>query len=323
MITKNLLNQAWEQLSHAHSFVMACHTRPDGDALGAALALARVLRSRGKEIVILAENGLPENYAFLPDSDIVSDNTDKKNFDIGILIDCNAIERVGNIGKIIETASKYACIDHHVASESFGEIRVVDSEASATCEIIFELLEANDIDIDSTTAVHLLAGIIFDTGGFRYANTSPRTLRIAAKLTELGAKPSIIAREVLENRPIRAIKLLGRALDSIETDNTGNILWATIHLTDLTDLGATDADTEGIVNAVAAAKGPQVAILFRESEPDSIRVSLRSRDGYDVNRVARAFGGGGHVPAAGCTVNASLEEAKVRVIKEVMRWMES
>lgn len=316
------LEDAWQRLIAGNSYVLACHVRPDGDCLGAALALARELRRLGKDVTVLSKDGVPENYVFMPDSDTVLTTTDRRDFDFGIIVDADVPKRVGDSADAITSARTLARIDHHLSNDEFGEIRVVDPGISSTSELVALLFQANDITIDQPTATLLLTGIIFDTGGFRYPNASARTFEIASELVRLGANSSAIAREVLENRPQRAMQLLGRALSSLTAEPDGQIAYGAISAVDYAELDATDADTEGIVNTLSAVKGPKVVMLFRETEPGTVRVSLRSRDGVDVNRVAQAFDGGGHAAAAGCTVNGSLEDAKARVIAEVKRWME-
>lgn len=307
----------------ANSFVLACHQRPDGDTVGSALALAHVLRQHGKDVTVLCDDEVPENYWFMPEWETVATGTDRRDFDAGVLIDSEGLKRVGAAAEVVAGSTVTACIDHHIPEQEFGDIRVIDVHASSTAEVIVELLEANEVPIDRTAAVQLMAGLINDTGAFRFANTTPATFRTAARLAELGARASEIAREVYESRPLRAMKLLGRALESLEMDASGLVVWATVTLSDLDECGATDADTDSIVNHVGQVKGPRVAILFRETKPDVVRISLRSRDGVDVNRIARVFGGGGHEAAAGCHVNLPVEEAKKAVVGEVVKWTES
>ncbi|MCE5199928.1 MAG: bifunctional oligoribonuclease/PAP phosphatase NrnA [Armatimonadota bacterium] len=322
MMKIDLLKDAWARFMEARSFVLACHQRPDGDTLGSALGLAHVLRLAGKDVVVISEDGIPDNYTFLPESDTVVTSTDRRDFDIGVLIDSEGTKRIGSAADAVTSSKVHACVDHHLPSGGFGEIRVVDYHRSSTAEVVYELLEANDVIFDAVAATHLLTGIISDTGGFKFSNTKPRTFEIASKLQAHGADPAMIAREVYESRPIRSMKLLGRALGSLQIDESGRVVWATISKHDLDELGATDADTDSIVNHVTTVKGPKVAILFRESKPGSIRISLRSRDGVDVDRVARAFGGGGHKAAAGCHVEGSLDHAVDVVVNEVLKWME-
>ncbi len=320
---KSDLKTAWKQITAGHSFVLACHERPDGDCLGASLALARTLRSMGKMATVLSSDAVPDHYLFLPGSDSIVHSIDDIDFDVAVLVDSELTRRVGDAGKPMEHAPVQVRIDHHPSPDGFGQIKIVNSDVSSTSELVAEIFEANDISIDAETAMLLYTGMAFDTGGFRFQNTSPRTLEIASHLASCGAQPSVIAREIFESRPLRAMKLLGMALGSLQTEENGRIVWGSINYDVYKAIGATDADTEGVVNLVAAVKGPIVAILFREASPGSVRVSLRSRDGFDVNRVARVFDGGGHAAAAGCSVNASLDEAKSRVLAEVRRWMES
>jgi phosphoesterase RecJ-like protein len=281
------------------------------------------LRKIGKDVVVVAEDGVPELFRFIPESETVVPSTGRRDFDIGMLVDSEGLKRVGSAADAVMSAKTTACIDHHLPDGEFGEIRIVDSTASSTAELLVDFLNENDVPIDSVMAEQLMAGIVNDTGAFRFANATAKTFRTAARLIKLGAKPSIAAREIYENKPIRALRLLGRALESIRTDADGVVAWAVITQQDLQELGATDADTDSIVSVVAQVKGPKVAILFREIKPDSIRISLRSRDGVDVNRIARVFGGGGHAAAAGCHVALPIDEAQSVVIAEVLKWMES
>lgn len=319
--TKTSLEAAWCRLTSGQSYVLACHVRPDGDCLGAMLALARALRKMGKDVTALSIDGVPDNYAFLPDADTIVISTDRSGFDFGVIVDADAPTRVGDSDQALLSGRTLVRIDHHLSSGDFGDLNVVDTKISSTSELIAQLFDANGVEIDQSAATLLLTGIIFDTGGFRYPNASSRTFATASKLIELGANASEIAREVLENRPQRALKLLGRALASLVTEPDGQIAYGEITHRDYNELGVTDADTEGIVNALSAVKGPKVVILLRETEPGTVRVSLRSREGVDVNRVAQTFDGGGHAAAAGCTVNGSLDEARAKVIAEVRRWM--
>jgi phosphoesterase RecJ-like protein len=318
-----LLREAWTRLIDHQSFVIACHQNPDGDALGSALALAHVLRQLGKTVSVVCEGGLVENYSFIPEQELLLEKTDRRDFEVGVLVDCEGIKRAGSAAEVISSARVGACIDHHIPDDEFGDIRIVDQHAASTAELVFRLFEANRVHVDEVAANQLMTGLINDTGGFRFGNTTAETFRVAAELTCLGAKPSILAREIYETRSFTALKVLGRALNSMETAGNGKVAWAVVSKADLDELKAGDADTDGIVNFVGYTKGARVAILFREQKQDEVRVSLRSRDGVDVNRVARVFDGGGHTAAAGCTLQMPLEQARDAVLGEVLKWMES
>ncbi len=315
------LRQAWARLMQAHSFVLACHQRPDADALGSALALAHALRREGKDVTVLSEDGVPEIFTFIPETETVISSTDRRDFDMGLLVDCEGIKRCGSAADAIQSARTTGCIDHHLPDDQFGDVRVVETSASSTAELLLDLFLANSIDVDEVMARQLMAGLVNDTGAFRFANTTADTFRAAAFLTEHGAQPSVAAREVYESKPMRSLKLLGRALESMRTDASGRVVWAVITRRDMDEFNATDADTDSLVGVLGQVKGPLASILFREVTPTSIRISLRSRDGVDVNQIARVFGGGGHAAAAGCHVELPIDEAQAVVVAEVLKWM--
>ncbi|MGI6296410.1 MAG: DHH family phosphoesterase [Armatimonadota bacterium] len=322
-MTRSSLREAWSRLVAHNSFVLACHERPDGDCLGAALALARVLKGLGKDVTTLCQDPVPEHYLFLPEAGTIAQSTDRRGFDVGVVVDCDQPHRTGNVAEIINSAKTSARIDHHLSNADYGDIQVVETKISSTSELIIELFEANDIAIDKHTATMLLTGIIFDTGGFRYSNATSRTFQIVSQFAAMGIRPSRLVRAVFESRSLKSAQLLGRALCSMEAVERGQIVIAQLAYSDYLELGVEDSDSEGIVNSVAAIKGPRVVILLREAEQGVIRVSLRSRDGFDVSMVASAFGGGGHAVASGCTIEGTLEHARAELISEVRQWMES
>lgn len=317
-----LLKSAWSRLAANHTFVIACHVNPDGDAIGSSLALSRVLRALGKDVTVICEGGVPDSYDYIPGREEVLDNTSRRGFDVGLLVDCEGLARAGTAAEAVSSARTTACIDHHIPDDGFGDIRIVDQTASSTAELVLQVLDANGVRIDSTAAMQLMIGVVNDTGGFRFGNTTVRTFKAAARLTELGADASYAARCIYETRSAAALRLLGRALASLQTCAGGRVVWAVVTQKDIDELGASHSDTDGIVNQVAYARGAVVAMLFREIAADEIRVSLRSREGFDVNRVARAFGGGGHAAAAGCTLRMPLDAARDQILREVGRWME-
>lgn len=317
------LKSSWEALVAHKSFILACHVQPDGDCLGAALALARTLRSLGKDATVISQDPVPDHYRFLPESDTIVHTSDRRDFEVGVVVDCDQPSRTGTAAELINSAKITARIDHHLTKENFGDIQIYEPNISSTSELIVELFDAVGIEIDQATATMLMTGIVFDTGGFRYSNATSRTFEIASRFAAMGVSPSEIVRSVFESRPLRAAKLLGRALSSMQETQDGKIVWAELSSRDYIDLDADDSCTEGIVNTVAAIKGPRVVMLLREIEPGIVRASLRSRDGFDVNKVAAAFGGGGHAAASGCTIEDTLQQARNKLISEVRRWMES
>ncbi len=318
---RKALKQAAEAIRNAHKVVLASHINPDGDTLGSNLALAHMLRKMGKGAVPLSHDGVPDIYRWMPGQEWIRQETQERDFDLAIVCDTGTTDRVGRARPAIESTPVSLCIDHHLSEGSFGQIRIVDSKASATGELVYALLRELKAEIDPAIADCLMCALITDTGSFRYMNVTPRTFRIAGALQRAGASPANINERVFENRSFAGVKLMGRALESLQTSADGRIAWAHVRASDYEELNATDEETEGIVGEVRALQGVQVAILFREVPGRKIRISLRSREGYDVSRVAQAFGGGGHRLAAGCSADPPLEDAEQKVLAETARWM--
>jgi phosphoesterase RecJ-like protein len=302
----------------SQSIVLACHVNPDGDALGSMLGLALALISLGKEVVCLSEDGVPDILRFLPGTEFVTQTTDMMEFDLALVVDSGDLPRVGaTVQPLIGRAKRVVDIDHHVTAGAFGDIRVLNARAASTAEIVYALLETLEAPITADIATCLFTGIITDTGSFRFQNVTPNTLRVAAKLLEAGAPPAYISENVFDNRTFAATRLLGHALSSLAQTPDGQVIWAHITVRDFDALGATDQDTEGVVNYVRGVRGAEVGVLFREMEPNKIRVSLRSRESVNVAEIAARFGGGGHRMASGCTVELPLAEAERVVISAV------
>ena len=325
MSMKRAIAATVEALRTAQRIVVASHVNPDGDTLGCVLALTHALRALGKEVLPLSADGVPDILAWLPGAEWVETGTERRDFDLAVVCDAGALERVGkHVRPVIEAAPQVIDIDHHVADGPFGDIRVLDSRAAATAELVWEVIKALSKAVGRDLATRevaecLLTGIVTDTGSFRFLNVTPRTFRLAAQLQELGVSPAPIAERVFENRSLASQKLLGRALDSLQVSPDGRVAWAHVTAQDFQDLEATDAETEGIVNHVRAVTGVQVGILFREIPGQKVRLSLRARDGADVNKIANVFGGGGHKLAAGCSLAPPLATAEQTVVAETLR----
>jgi phosphoesterase RecJ-like protein len=312
--------QAAEAIRAAKTIVMACHVNPDGDALGSMLGLTLALTPLGKSLTPLSQDGVPEIYRFLPGADLVQTDTPIPDFDLAIVLDSGDLSRVGSrVQPLIARARQVIDIDHHVAAGAFGDIRVLDSQAASTSEIVYALVQAMGLSISPEIATCLFTGVITDTGSFRFQNVTPNTFRVAADLLEAGAPPAHVSENVFDNRTFAATRLLGHALSSLAETLDGRLIWAHITAQDFTALGATDEDTEGVVNYVRGVRGADAGVLFREMAPvngelPKIRVSLRSRETVNVAEIAQRFGGGGHRMAAGCTLTLPLSEAEQTVI---------
>ena len=312
-------------LIESNKFALASHLNPDGDALGSLLALTHLLRNMGKEVVPISTDGVPAIYKWMPGSEWIVTGTPLRDFDLAIVVDAGAIERIGSSQlETIHSAKSLVDIDHHVADTVFGDVRILDSSSASTAEIILRLIRTlNNLTgkdwMTPEIADCLMTGIITDTGSFKYPNASPATFRAAAYLQSHGAKPAPINELVYENRSLASLKLQAKALNSLQVSEDGKVAWTSVSAKEMEECGASDADTEGIVGLVRAIDTVQVAIFFREIAGKKIRISLRAREGSDVNKIANVFGGGGHRLAAGCSIEPPLEPAIQTVVAEAVR----
>ncbi len=318
-MTNLAIAQAAEAINSAKSIVLSCHINPDGDALGSMLGLVHALKALGKDVVPVSHDGVPDIYLWMPGAEFVVRDCDRRDFDLAIVCDTGTTDRIGRAAEAIKSAPASINIDHHVAEGDFGKIRIVDTKASATGELVYRILVEMNTSVTKSIAECLMCAIITDTGSFRYLNTTAETFEIASHLMKCGAVPADISELVFENRTLGSVKLLGRALDSLQLTANGKVAWAHVTAQDFADLDAADAETEGIVNHVRAVRTAQVGVLFREIPGKKVRISLRSREGFDVNKVAQVFGGGGHHLAAGCSAESPLVDAEAAVIAEVVR----
>jgi phosphoesterase RecJ-like protein len=305
----------------AQTIALACHVNPDGDALGSLLALGIALKAKygsDKKVFLLSHDGVPEIYDFLPGSEDILSDSPFESYDLAIALDSGDPERTGErIFPIFASSSNRMDIDHHIGEGEFGDVRLLDTKAAATAEIVFDLINYLHTPMTVAIATCLMTGVITDTGSFRFMNVTPRTLRTAASLIEAGASPSLIAERVFDNRTFAGTKLLGRTLSSVNVECDGRLTYASIKHTDFAETSSTDQDSEGFINFVRSIRGAQVALLFRESEPGSVRISLRSCENINVSEIAQKFGGGGHRMASGCTFHGTLDEARAALIAVV------
>jgi phosphoesterase RecJ-like protein len=302
-------------------FVITSHSRPDGDAIGSALALALGLEGLGKTADVFGADPYPRPFVALPaiEKIRVTDRVEG-SYDGLLVLECNDLERPG-----LEGLDQYFVvnIDHHLGTVPFGDLNWVDSSAAALGEMIYHLLLALEAPITPEISSYLYVAIFTDTGSFQYSNTSAQTFSIVAELVQLGASPAAVAQSIHMTQPEERIKLLGRLLNTLEIHPSGKIASITLTQQMLKETGASPNDIEGMVNYPLSIKGVEMAAFFRQEKGGSFRVSLRSKDLHDVSAVARLLGGGGHKNAAGLTVEGNLEEAVCQVLGELQKLLDS
>ncbi len=308
-------------ISEHERFLITSHARPDGDSIGSALALALGLEGLGKTADIFGGDPVPRSFVALPAIDKIK-VTDRVEgpYDGLLILECNDLKRPG-----VDGLDQYFVvnIDHHLNTNPFGDLNWVDSSAAAVGEMIYQLLLAMDAPITLEVATNLYVAIFTDTGSFQYSNTSAKTFSIVADLVHLGVRPSDVAQSIHMAHPPERIKLLGRLLNTLEIHSSGKIASITLSHQMLEETGAAPNDVEGMVNYPLSISGVEMAAFFRQDQGDSFRVSLRSKDRYDVSKVARLMGGGGHKNAAGLSVEGNREEAAGKVIGELEKLLDS
>jgi phosphoesterase RecJ-like protein len=299
-------------LESGREFLITAHVDPDGDAVGSCLGLEAALQYLGKETQVVLESTLPASLEFLPGASGIRRSADvPKRFTHAFVLDSSSLDRVGTVGTAnLAPDARIAVIDHHWGNAGFGAPRLVNPEASATAELIYDLIESLKVPITPEIATNLYTGILSDTGGFRYANTSARTLRVSARLVEHGARAAEVAEALYATKTAPSLRILGAALASLETKGGGRIGAMTISRAMFEEAGATPEDADGIVQYAKSLVGARVGVLIQEVAPGEIRASLRSDGTVDVNEVASRFGGGGHRNAAGLRVRGALETVR-------------
>lgn len=311
-------------IRNSQSILVMAHINPDGDSLGCMSALGLSMSRLGKQAALVSPDGLTDIYRFLPGSENIAQSIEEgRAFDLCIVVDCENLERLGSASQYLKRCKTIMEIDHHSGGNRNVGVNVIDTGAAATGEIVYALLKELDIPITGEIAECLMTAIITDTGSFRFSNVRPETLRIAADLLEAGTSTGIISQRVFETRSFASVKLLGMALDNLRIMPDGKVAYSFVSRDNISEAGALDSDTEGIVNYTRSIKGVQVGMLFSEAPNNVTRVSFRARDGYDISQIARKFGGGGHKAASGATIEKPLNEAMKMVLDAVDQWMES
>ncbi|MCP4684854.1 MAG: bifunctional oligoribonuclease/PAP phosphatase NrnA [bacterium] len=312
------ISQIRGTLEKATRIMVVSHIDPDGDALGTQLAFGSYLKSLGKEVHLVRDSGIPDKYRFLPGVDkIVQANSLPKDisFDTGLVLECPSLKRAGSAAGFLANGLQIVNIDHHQDSAEYGTVNWIDTKASSVGEMAYEYFQATDFDIDSDVATCLYTAILTDTGRFRYASTTSRTMTIAGNLIAHGADPRVICDFVYYDMKAPTMILTGRVLNSIEYHHDGRVCILTLTADMLAESGADESDSDGLVDFTLFTKGVTTGALLKEIDADTTKVSLRSCNGVNVAEIAAKFGGGGHFNAAGCRVPLSLDKAKQEILK--------
>lgn len=302
-------------------FLVVSHIRPDGDAIASTLAVGHVLKKLGKRVTMVNASPIPQKFTFLPGvGEIVHESQLQGEYKHIIAVDCADKERMGDVATYLSADAELLNIDHHQTNDHFGLVNIVDASASSTAEVIYRCLKATKMEWDCELATCIYTGILTDTGGFRYANTTAEVMQIASYLIQLGANPHTIADFALENKTKEQLALLQVALRSLQISSEG-LAWMGLTY-EMCQQESGEDGFDGIVNYARNIIGIEVGVLFQEIDVDQVKISFRSRHVIDVAEVASRWGGGGHARAAGCTYRGTLSAAEKEVIVYLKKLLE-
>jgi phosphoesterase RecJ-like protein len=307
------IEQVLQHITERRHFLVTSHTRPDGDAIGSTLALALILRKMGKTADVVMGDSVPVIYRPLPHAEtIIHTSRVNGSYDAAIILECDSLLRTrlqGLDGHFLIN------IDHHETSKPFANINWIDPSACAVAEMVFRLALAAGVKITPEIATCLYTAVLTDTGAFCYSPTSACTFELAKILVEHGADPARIAQNVYFSSPTSKMRLLGAALSNLQRE--GVVTWMSVTRQDMDRCGALEEDCEGLVNYALGIAGVEVAIFFRETHDERVRISIRSKGAVNVADIAGKFGGGGHTCASGFSLPGSLAQAEKKVLSEL------
>lgn len=317
-MTENIKQTIIKTLLGSKQVLVTAHKNPDGDSIGSQLALSNFLSAHQVPHRIINEGTMPGKYKFLPGTNRIEDASQAAasdvNYDTVVILECSQMERIGAVSRFMNGSCILINIDHHYDNAGFGNLNLLDTDAAAVGEVVYDLLCTASYHIDKDTATNLYAAILTDTGRFHYSSTTPRCLRTAAHLIECGADPVRITTEIYYNLPLATLRLTGTLMADMQYLFDGRLCVMVLTKKMMRETGAENGDTEGLVNNTLSARGVEIGILFAEMNSELTKVSFRSRNQRNVAEIAARYGGGGHPNASGCEIKMEVGKAKESVI---------
>lgn len=312
------LDEILKEIKEAENIVILTHESPDGDAIGSSLALKLAIEKLGKAADVI----IPEYsrlYNFLPGVDEIKEESEIKNYDLAISVDCATFKRMAK-KEYFDKANKTIVIDHHGSNNMYGDLNYVNPVSPACCEILAGMIQYFEIVITKDIGTCIMAGIITDTGGFRHQGINPETFEFTAELIRKGVNIPEIYKNTLRTTTKANFELTKRVMNRMEFFEEGKVAFTYITAEDEKEVGAEPGDHEGLVNIGMDVEGVEVSIFIRQKdEENAYKISLRSFDRVNVSDICLMFGGGGHPRAAGALIKGNVEQVKEKVMKEVRK----
>ena len=313
-------------LAGARRIALTTHVNSDGDGVGSEVALVHLLRALGKEAWIANPTPIPPRYSFLLDRIHKHERSEKavaalRDADFFLVLDIADLGRLGQLADTIKSRGLVtACIDHHASPGTLpAGPRLVDAAAAATAELVYDLAAVAGWPLNAEAARALYVGLLTDTGGFRFSNTSPRVLRVAASLLEAGLDPERVYEQVYATAPAGRLRLTAEVLETLVVEPEFGLAWLTVPAGALERHGVGADDLDGLVEFARSVQGTRMALLFRPLANGRIKVSFRSVGDVDVADFAHPFGGGGHAKASGASISGTLDEVQHQVLTAARR----
>lgn len=308
-----MYKKAIELINKYNKILILTHISEDGDSLGSSFALRLFLIGMGKKAFVML--GEPHKLC-----DILygtKDNIPLEKYELAIAVDCGDEERLGSRRDFFKACEKTIVIDHHSTNTGFGDVNCIDPSAASTAELIFDLANEMGLEITPEIASNLHLAIASDTGGFMYANTTPKTMRIEAILLEKGAENVKINTKLFSTNSYSKLMLMKEAIESLEVHAEGKVACISLTRAQISKYGANDDECEGLISIPRSLENVNVAFFAREKSPGEIKVSMRSDGLIDVSEICAMNNGGGHKMAAGCTLYTTLQEAKKQILRQI------
>ena len=311
-----MLNDAVRFLQEHDNFLLIAHVAPDGDAMGSCLALQKLLEQLGKRARVICDDPMPHLYAWLPGADRVLRGDDPVEADAFVAVDCADTGRTGKQWARLG-ARPSLCIDHHVTNPAFADVNYIE-DCAATGELTCLLYEAFDRPITPEAGACLYTAIATDTGNFAYSSVTPRTFALMGKVMESGFDLPECNRLLYRNQRLQKLRMTARTVENARLYRNEQVIVGTLSQAETEAVGGLKADAEGIIDSLRDVETVIVACFLREEGENEVKLSLRAKSKVDCAALAKVYGGGGHLRAAGATLQMSLAEAEAEVTKALL-----
>lgn len=311
-----MFSEVLKKISDKHKILILTHINPDGDALGSASAFKFLMEELGKEAVVLLEKEIPESLKIF--GDYFEYELKEFDYDLVVSLDTGDLERLGTCKEYFK--GETLNIDHHKSNGYFADVNFVDPSCSATAEIVYRLADALGIVPDKKTADAIYGGILTDTGGFMFSNTTEETHKIAGKLISLGASFYNLNKKLMLEKDYKRQYLSAKCIENMEFYENGKICVVTVSNEYANSNDIKEEDLNGLAQVPRTVSGVEVGVLISEINKGTVKVSLRSDEYVDVSKIAEKFGGGGHIRASGIRIsNSGIDNVKENILKEIIK----